>query len=194
MKTTRFVQHVMVGGIACLLAWFIGLFEMSALIMPPVLASVLLLFCANLLTFGPRAFDQVQASRLVAVVLGTAVGLVGAGETSGVFVQPVLTAAQQGGSMLATGFVAWGIFQIMAENEPSFAAALDAKVVIAAGAAAGWFMLTGTWVSALLLVILFTGHRLFQSSGRGLVNLNGILIVSTEVFLLLNWFFAVFLV
>lgn len=78
----------------------------------------------------------------------------------------------------------------MAENEPSFAAALDAKVVIAAGAAAGWFMLTGTWVFALLLVILFTGHRLFQASGRGLVNLNGILIVSTEVFLLLNWFFA----
>ena len=106
MKKTQFVQQVMVGVIACLLAWFIGVFEMSALIMPPVLASVLLLFCANLLTFGPRAFDQVQASRLAAVVLGTAVGLVGAGETSGVFVQPVL-------------------------------------------------------------VILFTGHRLFQASGRG---------------------------
>lgn len=36
MKKTQFVQHVMVGGIACLLAWFIGVFEMSALIMPPV--------------------------------------------------------------------------------------------------------------------------------------------------------------
>lgn len=151
----------------------------------------------------PAGFDRIRSAAgalrveagggktgRVAVVLGAAVGLVGAGETSGVFVQPVLTAAQQGGSMLATGFVAWVIFQIMAENEPSFAAALDAKVVVAAGGAAGWFLLTGTWVFALLLVILFTGHRLFQASGRGLVNLNGILVVSTEVFLLLNWFFA----
>lgn len=61
MKTTQFVQHVIVGSIACLLAWFIGLFEMSTLIMPPVLASVLLLFCANLLTFGPRAFEALQS-------------------------------------------------------------------------------------------------------------------------------------
>lgn len=183
----QFTQGILTGAVVASAVVILSVFEPDRFVLPAVLATVILVFCAPYLTFGrTEGLREGRAYQLAAVVAGIAVGLVVVGQPTGGFIPPV-AAAQQGGSMLATGLAGWALWRSGAHSMPTLPDVLDGKVVWATSAAAGYFLLSGTLSVLALGVVLLTVHHLFRVRDESLkVDLNFSQIIGVEVCILLH--------
>lgn len=184
----QFTQGILTGAVVASAVVILSVFEPDRFVLPAILATVILVFCAPLLTFGrTEGLREGRAYQLAAVVAGVAVGLVILGQLTGGFIPPVAAAAQQGGSMLATGLMGWALWRAGAHSMPTLPDVLDGKVVWATSAAAGYLMLSGTLSVLALGVVLLTVHQLFRVRDESLkVDLNFSQIIGVEVCILLH--------
>ena len=129
------------------------------------------------------------------MVAGIATGLVILGQpTEGRLIPTIAEAAQQGGSMLATGLAGWALWRAGARSMPTLPDVLNGKLVWATSAAAGYFLLTGTLSIVLLEITLLTTHYLLRAKYKSLqVDLNFAQIVAVQVCLMLNMMLLMFL-
>ncbi|WP_049225916.1 hypothetical protein [Rothia mucilaginosa] len=185
----QFTQGILTGAVVASAVVILSVFEPDRFVLPAVLATVILVFCAPYLTFGrTEGLREGRASQLAAVVAGISVGLVILGQPSeGRLIPTIAEAAQQGGSMLATGLAGWALWRAGAHSMPTLPDVLDGKVVWATSAAAGYFLLSGTLSVLALGVVLLTVHQLFRARDESLkVDLNFSQIVGVEVCILLH--------
>lgn len=184
----QFTQGILTGAVVASAVVILSVFEPDRFVLPAILATVILVFCAPYLTFGrTEGLREGRAYQLAAVVAGVAVGLVILGQLTGGFIPPVAAAAQQGGSMLATGLMGWALWRAGAHSMPTLPDVLDGKVVWATSAAAGYLMLSGTLSVVLLEITLLTAHCLLRAKYKSLkVDLNFSQIVGVEVCILLH--------
>lgn len=174
----------------------LSLFEPDRLVLPAVLLAAILIFSAPYLTFGrAEGVSDGRAYHLAAVVAGIATGLVILGQpTEGRLIPTIAEAAQQGGSMLATGLAGWALWRAGAHSMPTLPDVLNGKLVWATSAAAGYFLLTGTLSIILLEITLLTTHYLLRAKYKSLhVDLNFAQIVAVQVCLMLNMMLLMFL-
>lgn len=185
----RITTSILTGASVASATVILSLFEPDRFVIPAVLATVILVFCAPYLTFGrTEGLKAERSCLLAAVVAGVAVGLVILGEpTEGRLIPTVAEAAQQGGSMLATGLAGWALWKAGTHSMPTLPAVLDGKVVWATSAAAGYFLFSGTLSVLALGVVLLTVHQLFRARDESLkVDLNFSQVVGVEVCILLH--------
>lgn len=185
----QYARGIFTGAAVASAVVILSVFEPDRFVLPAVLATVILVFCAPYLTFGrTEGLREGRAYQLAAVVAGVAVGLVILGQPSeGRLIPTIAEAAQQGGSMLATGLAGWALWRAGAHSMPTLPAVLDGKVVWATSAAAGYFLLSGTLSVLALGVVLLTVHQLFRARDESLkVDLNFSQIVGVEVCILLH--------
>ena len=108
----RITTSILTGASVASATVILSLFEPDRFVIPAVLATVILVFCAPYLTFGRTEGLKAERSyQLAAVVAGVAFGLVVVGQPTGGFIPPIAAAAQQGGSMLATGLAGWALWK-----------------------------------------------------------------------------------
>ena len=184
----QYARGIFTGAVAASAVVLLSFFELDRFVLPAVLATAILVFCAPYLTFGrTEGMGEGRAYQLAAVVAGVAVGLVILGQPTGGFIPPIAAAAQQGGSMLATGLAGWALWRAGTHSMPTLPEVLDGKVVWATSAAAGYFLLSGTLSALALGVALLTVHQLFRARDESLkVDLNFSQIVGVEVCILLH--------
>lgn len=185
----QYARAIFTGAVAASAVVILSLFEPDRFVLPAILATVILVFCAPYLTFGrTEGMGEGRAYQLAAVVAGVAVGLVILGQPSeGRLIPTIAEAGQQGGSMLATGLAGWALWKAGAHSMPTLPAVLDGKVVWATSAAAGYFLFSGTLSVLALGVVLLTVHQLFRARDESLkVDLNFSQIVGVEVCILLH--------
>lgn len=185
----QYARGIFTGAVAASAVVLLSFFELDRFVLPAVLATAILVFCAPYLTFGrTEGMGEGRAYQLAAVVAGVAVGLVILGQPSeGRLIPTIAAAAQQGGSMLATGLAGWALWRAGTHSMPTLPEVLDGKVVWATSAAAGYFLLSGTLSALALGVALLTVHQLFRAREESLkVDLNFSQIVGVEVCILLH--------
>lgn len=185
----QYARAIFTGAVVASAVVLLSFFEPDRFVIPAVLATAILVFCAPYLTFGrTEGMKEERAYQLAAVVAGVAVGLVILGQpTEGRLIPTIAEAAQQGGSMLATGLVGWALWRAGAHSMPTLPEVLDGKLVWATSAAAGYFLLSGTLSVLALGVVLLTVHQLFRARDESLkVDLNFSQIVGVEVCILLH--------
>lgn len=185
----QFTQGIFTGAVVASAVVILSFFEPDRFVLPAILATVILIFCAPYLTFGRTEGIKAERSyQLAAVVAGVAVGLVILGQPSeGRLIPTIAEAAQQGGSMLATGLLGWALWRAGAHSMPTLPEVLNGKLVWATSAAAGYFMFSGTLSVLALGVVLLTVHQLFRARDESLkVDLNFSQIVGVEVCILLH--------
>lgn len=185
----QYARAIFTGAVVASAVVLLALIEPDRFVIPAVLATAILVFCAPYLTFGrTEGMKEERAYQLAAVVAGVAVGLVILGEpTEGRLIPTIAEAAQQGGSMLATGLAGWALWRAGTHSMPTLPEVLDGKVVWATSAAAGYFLLSGTLSVLALGVVLLTVHQLFRARDESLkVDLNFSQIVGVEVCILLH--------
>ena len=192
----RITTSILTGASVASATVILSIFEPDRFVLPAILATVILVFCAPYLTFGrTEGLQEGRAYQLAAVVAGVAVGLVILGEpTEGRLIPTIAEAAQQGGSMLATGLAGWALWRAGARSMPTLPDVLNGKLVWATSAAAGYFLLTGTLSIILLEITLLTTHYLLRAKYKSLqVDLNFAQIVAVQVCLMLNMMLLMFL-
>lgn len=185
----QYARAIFTGAVVASAVVLLALIEPDRFVIPAVLATAILVFCAPYLTFGrTEGMGEGRAYQLATVVAGVAVGLVILGQPSeGRLIPTIAAAAQQGGSMLATGLAGWALWRAGAHSMPTLPDVLDGKVVWATSAAAGYFLLSGTLSALALGVALLTVHQLFRARDESLkVDLNFSQIVGVEVCILLH--------
>ena len=109
----QYARAIFTGAVAASAVVILSVFEPDRFVLPAVLATVILVFCAPYLTLGRTGgMGEGRAYQLAAVVAGVAVGLVVVGQPSeGRLIPTIAEAAQQGGSMLATGLAGWALWR-----------------------------------------------------------------------------------
>ena len=185
----QYARAIFTGAVVASAVVILSLFELDRFVLPAVLATAILVFCAPYLTLGrTEGMKEERAYQLAAVVAGVAVGLVILGQpTEGRLIPTIAAAAQQGGSMLATGLAGWALWKAGTHSMPTLPDVLDGKVVWATSAAAGYFLLSGTLSVLALGVVLLTVHHLFRVRDESLkVDLNFSQIIGVEVCILLH--------
>lgn len=185
----QYARAIFTGAVVASAVVLLALIEPDRFVIPAVLATAILVFCAPYLTFGrTEGMKEERAYQLAAVVAGVAVGLVILGQpTEGRLIPTIAEAAQQGGSMLATGLAGWALWRAGTHSMPTLPEVLDGKLVWATSAAAGYFLLSGTLSALALGVVLLTVHQLFRARDESLkVDLNFSQIVGVEVCILLH--------
>lgn len=182
----QYARAIFTGAVAASAVVILSLFEPDRFVLPAVLLTAILVFCGPQLMFG-RVKEE-RTYQLAAVVSGVAVGLVILGQPSeGRLIPTIAEAAQQGGSMLATGLIGWALWKAGAHSMPTLPDVLDGKLVWATSAAAGYFLLSGTLSVLALGVALLTVHHLIRASDESLkVDLNSSQIIGVEVCILLH--------
>lgn len=192
----RITTSILTGASVASATVILSLFEPDRLVLPAVMMAAILIFSAPYLTFGrSEGVSDGRACQLAAVVAGIATGLVILGQpTEGRLIPTIAEAAQQGGSMLATGLAGWALWRAGARSMPTLPDVLNGKLVWATSAAAGYFLLTGTLSVVLLEVTLLTTHYLLRAKYKSLhVDLNFAQIVAVQVCLMLNMMLLMFL-
>lgn len=185
----QYARTIFTGAVAASAVVILSLFEPGPLVLPAVMLAAILIFNAPYLTFGhTKEVSDGRACQLAAVVAGIATGLVILGQpTEGRLIPTIAEAAQQGGSMLATGLAGWALWRAGARSMPTLPDVLNGKLVWATSAAAGYFLLTGTLSIVLLEITLLTTHYLLRAKYKSLhVDLNFAQIVAVQVCLMLN--------
>ena len=192
----RITASILTGASVASATVILSLFEPDRLVLPAVMMAAILIFTAPYLTFGrSEGVSDGRACQLAAVVAGIATGLVILGQpTEGRLIPTIAEAAQQGGSMLATGLAGWALWKAGSHSMPTLPDVLNGKLVWATSAAAGYFLLTGTLSIVLLEVTLLTTHYLLRAKYKSLqVDLNFAQIVAVQVCLMLNMMLLMFL-
>ena len=153
----QYARAIFTGAVVASAVVILALIEPDRFVIPAVLATAILVFCAPYLTFGrTEGIGEGRAYQMAAVVAGVAVGLVILGQPG-------------------------------AHSMPTLPEVLDGKVVWATSAAAGYFLLSGTLSVLALGVVLLTVHQLFRARDESLkVDLNFSQIVGVEVCILLH--------
>lgn len=192
----RITTSILTGASVASATVILSIFEPDRLVLPAVMMAAILIFTAPYLTFGrSEGVSDGRACQLAAVVAGIATGLVILGQpTEGRLIPTIAEAAQQGGSMLATGLAGWALWRAGARSMPTLPDVLNGKIVWATSAAAGYFLLTGTLSIILLEITLLTTHYLLRAKYKSLqVDLNFAQIVAVQVCLMLNMMLLMFL-
>ena len=192
----RITASILTGASVASATVILSLFEPDRLVLPAVMMAAILIFTAPYLTFGrSEGVSDGRAYQLAAVVAGIATGLVILGQpTEGRLIPMIAEAAQQGGSMLATGLAGWALWKAGTHSMPTLPDVLNGKLVWATSAAAGYFLLTGTLSIVLLEITLLTAHCLLRAKYKSLhVDLNFAQIVAVQVCLMLNMLLPMFL-
>lgn len=192
----RITASILTGASVASATVILSLFEPDRLVLPAVMMAAILIFTAPYLTFGrSEGVSDGRACQLAAVVAGIATGLVILGQpTEGRLIPTIAEAAQQGGSMLATGLAGWALWKAGSHSMPTLPDVLNGKLVWATSAAAGYFLLTGTLSIVLLEITLLTTHYLLRAKYKSLqVDLNFAQIVAVQVCLMLNMMLLMFL-
>lgn len=188
----QFARGIFTGSVVASAVVILSLFEPDRLVLPAVMMAAILIFSAPYLAFGrSEGVSEGRAYHLAAVVAGIATGLVILGQpTEGRLIPTIAEAAQQGGSMLATGLAGWALWKAGTHSMPTLPDVLNGKLVWATSAAAGYFLFTGTLSIILLEVTLLTAHYLLRAKYKSLrVDLNFAQIVAVQVCLMLNMMF-----
>lgn len=185
----RITTSILTGASVASATVILSLFEPDRLVLPAVMMAAILIFSAPYLAFGrSEGVSEGRAYQLAAVVAGIATGLVILGQpTEGRLIPTIAEAAQQGGSMLATGLAGWALWKAGTHSMPTLPDVLNGKLVWATSAAAGYFLLTGTLSIVLLEITLLTTHYLLRAKYKSLqVDLNFAQIVAVQVCLMMN--------
>lgn len=185
----QFARAIFTGAVVASAVVILSLFEPDRLVLPAVLMAAILIFNAPYLTFGrSEGVSDGRAYHLAAVVAGIATGLVILGQpTEGRLIPTIAEAAQQGGSMLATGLAGWALWKAGTHSMPTLPDVLNGKLVWATSAAAGYFLFSGALSIVLLEITLLTTHYLLRAKYKSLhVDLNFAQIVAVQVCLMLN--------
>lgn len=185
----QFTRAIFTGAVTASAVVILSIFEPDRLVLPAVLMAAILIFTAPYLTFGrSEGVSDGRACQLAAVVAGIATGLVILGQpTEGRLIPTIAEAAQQGGSMLATGLAGWALWKAGTHSMPTLPDVLNGKLVWATSAAAGYFLFSGALSVVLLEVTLLTTHYLLRAKYKSLhVDLNFAQIVAVQVCLMLN--------
>lgn len=185
----RITTSILTGASVASATVILSLFEPDRLVLPAVLLAAILIFSAPYLTFGrSEGVSEGRAYHLAAVVAGIATGLVILGQpTEGRLIPTIAEAAQQGGSMLATGLAGWALWRAGARSMPTLPDVLNGKIVWATSAAAGYFLLPGTLSIILLEITLLTIHYFLRAKYKLLqVDLNFSQIISVQGYLMMN--------
>ena len=185
----QYARAIFTGAVTASAVVILSIFEPDRLVLPAVLMAAILIFTAPYLTFGrSEGVSDGRACQLAAVVAGIATGLVILGQpTEGRLIPTIAEAAQQGGSMLATGLAGWALWKAGTHSMPTLPDVLNGKLVWATSAAAGYFLFSGALSVLALGVVLLTVHQLFRVRDESLkVDLNFSQIVGVEVCILLH--------
>ena len=192
----RITTSILTGASVASATVILSIFEPDRLVLPAVLMAAILIFNVPYLTFGrSEGVSDGRACQLAAVVAGIATGLVILGQpTEGRLIPTIAEAAQQGGSMLATGLAGWALWKAGAHSMPTLPDVLNGKLVWATSAAAGYFLLTGTLSIVLLEITLLTIHYFVRAKYESLhVDLNISQIVAVQGCLMMNMMLLMFL-
>lgn len=192
----RITTSILTGASVASATVILSIFEPDRLVLPAVLMAAILIFNVPYLTFGrSEGVSDGRACQLAAVVAGIATGLVILGQpTEGRLIPTIAEAAQQGGSMLATGLAGWALWKAGAHSMPTLPDVLNSKLVWATSAAAGYFLLTGTLSIVLLEITLLTIHYFVRAKYESLhVDLNISQIVAVQGCLMMNMMLLMFL-
>ena len=85
----QFTQGILTGAVVASAVVILSVFEPDRFVLPAILATVILVFCAPYLTFGrAEGLREGRAYQLAAVVAGIAGGLVILGQLTGGFIPP----------------------------------------------------------------------------------------------------------
>lgn len=185
----QYARAIFTGAVTASAVVILSIFEPDRLVLPAVLMAAILIFTAPYLTFGrSEGVSDGRACQLAAVVAGIATGLVILGQpTEGRLIPTIAEAAQQGGSMLATGLAGWALWKAGTHSMPTLPDVLNGKLVWATSAAAGYFLFSGALSIVLLEITLLTTHYLLRAKYKSLhVDLNFAQIVAVQVCLMLN--------
>lgn len=191
----RITTSILTGASVASATVILSLFEPDRLVLPAVLMAAILIFNVPYLTFGrSEGVSDGRACQLAAVVAGIATGLVILGQpTEGRLIPTIAEAAQQGGSMLATGLAGWALWKAGAHSMPTLPDVLNGKLVWATSAAAGYFLLTGTLSIVLLEITLLTIHYFVRAKYESLhVDLNISQIIAVQGCLMMNMMLLMF--
>lgn len=191
----RITASILTGASVASATVILSIFEPDRLVLPAVMMAAILIFTAPYLTFGrSEGVSDGRACQLAAVVAGIATGLVILGQpTEGRLIPTIAEAAQQGGSMLATGLAGWALWKAGAHSMPTLPDVLNGKIVWATSAAAGYFLFTGTLSVVLLEITLLTIHYFLRAKYESLhVDLNFSQIIAVQGCLMMNMMFLMF--
>lgn len=191
----RITTSILTGASVASATVILSLFEPDRLVLPAVMMAAILIFTAPYLTFGrSEGVSDGRACQLAAVVAGIATGLVILGQpTEGRLIPTIAEAAQQGGSMLATGLAGWALWKAGARSMPTLPDVLNGKIVWATSAAVGYFLFTGTLSVVLLEITLLTIHYFVRAKYKLLqVDLNFSQIIAVQGCLMMNMMFLMF--
>lgn len=191
----RITASILTGASVASATVILSLFEPDRLVLPAVMMAVILIFSAPYLTFGrSEGVSDGRACQLAAVVAGIATGLVILGQpTEGRLIPTIAEAAQQGGSMLATGLAGWALWKAGAHSMPTLPDVLNGKIVWATSAAVGYFLFTGTLSVVLLEITLLTIHYFLRAKYKLLkVDLNFSQIIAVQGCLMMNMMLLMF--
>lgn len=191
----RITASILTGASVASATVILSIFEPDRLVLPAVMMAAILIFTAPYLTFGrSEGVSDGRACQLAAVVAGIATGLVILGQpTEGRLIPTIAEAAQQGGSMLATGLAGWALWKAGAHSMPTLPDVLNGKIVWATSAAAGYFLFTGTLSVVLLEITLLTIHYFLRAKYEPLhVDLNFSQIIAVQGCLMMNMMFLMF--
>lgn len=191
----RITTSILTGASVASATVILSLFEPDRLVLPAVMMAVILIFSAPYLTFGrSEGVSDGRACQLAAVVAGIATGLVILGQpTEGRLIPTIAEAAQQGGSMLATGLAGWALWKAGSHSMPTLPDVLNGKIVWATSAAVGYFLLTGTLSIVLLEITLLTIHYFVRAKYESLhVDLNFSQIIAVQGCLMMNMMLLMF--
>lgn len=191
----RITTSILTGASVASATVILSIFEPDRLVLPAVMMAAILIFTAPYLTFGrSEGVSDGRACQLAAVVAGIATGLVILGQpTEGRLIPTIAEAAQQGGSMLATGLAGWALWKAGSHSMPTLPDVLNGKIVWATSAAAGYFLLTGTLSIILLEITLLTIHYFLRAKYKLLqVDLNFSQIIAVQGCLMMNMMLLMF--
>lgn len=191
----RITTSILTGASVASATVILSLFEPDRLVLPAVMMAAILIFTAPYLTFGrSEGVSDGRACQLAAVVAGIATGLVILGQpTEGRLIPTIAEAAQQGGSMLATGLAGWALWKAGSHSMPTLPDVLNGKIVWATSAAVGYFLFTGTLSVVLLEITLLTIHYFVRAKYESLhVDLNFSQIIAVQGCLMMNMMFLMF--
>lgn len=191
----RITTSILTGASVASATVILSIFEPDRLVLPAVMMAAILIFTAPYLTFGrSEGVSDGRACQLAAVVAGIATGLVILGQpTEGRLIPTIAEAAQQGGSMLATGLAGWALWKAGSHSMPTLPDVLNGKIVWATSAAAGYFLFTGTLSVVLLEITLLTVHYFVRAKYESLhVDLNFSQIIAVQGCLMMNMMFLMF--
>ena len=184
----QYARGIFTGAVAASAVVILSFFEPDRFVLPAVLATVILVFCAPYLTFGrPEGIKAERSYQLAAVVAGVAVGLVVVGQRPAVLSRRLLLRRSRAGQCWQPALWVGRCGRPALIPCRHYRAVLDGKVVWARRLRQAISLFSDTLSVLALGVVLLTVHQLFRVRDESLkVDLNFSQIIGVEVCILLH--------